>query len=134
MSFVCCSLICLVVIEILVHSNNRCGLFLNHNLIVPKSAHNVEFGSYRNFLCIDGDGSVAYFTLPRKDFEAFIKQQRYCYNCYGAGPFQKFPDSLMDKYPIRVECEAPKGDVLIITADSIWNDTELRIGLYTDWN
>ena len=125
------SIILFVVVD---HSDTRLAIYLNHSLRIPLSAHSIKFDSYRNFLCIDGDGSVAYFTLSKVDFEAFLSKQQWCNHCYGAGPFQSFPDSLLRKYPIEAECEAPEGDVLLITADTIAHSGEIRIGLYTDWN
>ena len=128
------SLLCVLLFVLLLHSNTRLGLFLNHDLVVPQSAHDIKINSCRNFLCLDGDGSVAYFTIPREDFEVFLKKQICGNQCRGEGPFQRFSDSLLHRYPIEVGCKAPRGDALLITADTIRGNSELRIGLYTDWN
>ena len=119
---------------VVLHTSTRMAIYLNFRISVPSSATAIEIEKARDFTGRDGDGSVAYFTIPQKDFERLISQYQYCDRCNGYGPFISTPDSLIGRYPmVATEFDAPIGDVLFIQANVI-DQERLRVRMSVDWN
>lgn len=118
-------------------TNTIYAIKYNHGIDVPLSTTEIVFESYRWWVNIymDGNGSVVKCKMNKKDFEGFLKKQKWCANCNGIGSFTPLPDSLLGKYPMKnVELKTNISDVLLVGANEIPETEDLEVYFFSDCN
>ncbi|HCS20865.1 MAG TPA: hypothetical protein DIW47_09970 [Bacteroidetes bacterium] len=118
-------------------TNTIYAISYNHGIDVPLTTTAIEFESYRWWVNVrmDGNGSVVKCKMNKKDFEEFLKNQKWCARCYGIGSFTAFPDSLLGKYPMKnVELKTNISDVLLVCATEIPETEDLEVYFFSDCN
>lgn len=137
----------MIIIGIMVSAYVTFGLFTrtntiyankyNHGIDVPLSTTEIEFESYRWWgnINMDGNGSVVKCKMNGKDFEEFLKKQKWCARCHGHASFTPFPDSLLGKYPMKnTELKSSVADVLLVCANQIPETEDLEVYFFSDCN